>query len=293
MPFVACLLFLVHIIVFNVLESFYPLQTFELSPFFYPLFSFVFFSLLAIAAVLAIYFLLRRRWRQFIWRIFLIVAGIGILFTSGRLWSDYAREHLPHSFEIHVAGPQLAIVGSKSITDPDSLTKHTRKLHLHGLKEVVFVCDSDIQSHDFAYNFVFPCTAAGFWRFAFSAPNGGHETDGNLRFNMPTPFILGGGTVSCGNGDKFAGVMISADGSLSFATDCDPNGEIECPGGEERPEGKDKFSSPEEAILGEGRGAEFAGVIVLADMGCRLSDITRTIRRLYDSGHKEVVLYFV
>ena len=267
MPFVACLLFLVHIIVFNVLESFYPLQTFELSSILFPLFSFVLFSLLAIAAVLAIYFLLRRRWRQFFLRTLLIAAGIGIFPTAGRLWLDYAREHLPHSFEIHV--------------------------HLHGLKEVVFVCDSDIQSHDFAYNFVFPCTAAGFWRFAFSAPNGGHETDGNLRFNMPTPFILGGGTVSCGNGDKFAGVMISADGSLSFATDCDPNGEIECPGGEERPEGKDKFSSPEDAVLGEGRGAEFAGVIVLADMGCRLSDITRTIRRLYASGHREVVLYFV
>ena len=287
MPFVACLLFLVHIIVFNVLESFYPLQTFELTSFFDPLVSFVFFSLLAIAAVLAIYFLLRRRWHQFIWRIFLIVAGIGILFTTGGLWSDYAREHLPHSFEIHVAGPQLAIVGNKSIATPDELTPHIRKLFLHGLQEVVFVCDSDIQSHDFAYNFVFPCTAAGFWRFAFSAPNVGHEIDGDLRFNMPTPF-------TGRHGDKFAGVRISADGSLSFTTDCNPNGEeVECPEGEERPEGKDKFSSPEEAVLGEGRGAEFAGVIVLADMGCRLSDITRTIRRLYASGHKEVILYFV
>ena len=110
---------------------------------------------------------------------------------------------------------------------------------------------------------------------------------------MPAPFILGGGTVICWNGDKFAGVKISADGSLSFATDCDPNGEIECPEGEERPEGKDKFSSPEEAVLGEGRGAEFTAAIVLADMGCRLSDITRTIRRLYAAGHKGVVLYFI
>jgi len=289
MPFVACLLFLVHIIASDVLESFYPLQTFELSPFFYPLFSFVFFSLLAIAAVLAIYFLLRRRWRQFIWRIFLIVAGIGILFTSGRLWSDYAREHLPHSFEIHVAGPKLALVGDTSITDPDHLTIRIKKLlrHLRDLKEVVFVCDSDIQSHDFAYNFVFPCTAAGFWRFAFSAPNDGHEIDGDLRFNMPTPF-------TGRHGDKFAGVRIAADGSLSFTTDCNPNGEeVECPEGEERSEGKDKFSSTEESVLGEGRGGEFTAAVVLADMGCRLSDITRTIRRLHESGYKDVVLSFV
>ena len=293
MPFAACMLLLLYLISVDLLESIWTVQTFWWTSVLNSLVAVVFLSLLAFSALLAIYFLIRRNWRQFFWRIILVVAGIDILFLAGERWSDYAREHLPKSLEIHVAGPQIAVVNDKLITDNDSLTELGRKLlkHADSLK-AVFVCEADIQSSDFAHNFAFPCLSAGIWRFAFSVPSG-DSTRGNIK---EIPFYVASEPdfKSAGNNkgviietrikEPIATVKLSADGTPSFSTDFDPF--------EHSPE-KSSFSSTEESVLGEGRGAEFTVAIVLADPGCRLSDITRTIRRLHESGYKAVLLYFV
>ena len=296
MPFAACMLYIVYHIVNDIVESIYPAQQILTWSIHIGVLAFLLLLLaLGIAVALAIYFLLHRRWRQFLWRIFLIPAGFYIMLAVGRPWSVYARKHLPKFIEIRVAGPHLAIIGDEEITTPDVLTFRTKQYFRHiELQKSVFVCEADIQSSDFAHNFAFPCLSAGIWHFVFNVPNGKSEIDSNLQFSMPDTHMLKYMTDDIGTGAlKFAGVRISPDGSLSFSADCDPNETEDFPEGEEPHERKDTFTSPEEAVLGEGRGTEFKAVIVEADMRCRLSDITRTIRRLYASGHKEVILYFV
>jgi len=293
MPFAACMLYLVYRIVNDIVGSIYPAQQILTLSIHIGVLAFLLLLALGIAVTLAIYFLLHRRWRQFLWRIFLISAGFYIMLTVDRPWSVYARKHLPKFIEIRVAGPNLAILGDEEITAPDVLTFRTKQFFRHiKLQKAVFVCEADIQSSDFAHNFAFPCLSAGIWRFAFSMPSG-DSTRGNIK---EIPFYVASESdfKSAGNNKgviiearikaTIATVKLSADGTPSFSTDFDPF--------EHSPE-KSSFSSTEESVLGEGRGAEFTVAIVLADMGCRLSDITRTIRRLHESGYKDVVLYFV
>ena len=295
MPFAACLLLLLYTVSVDLLESTLAQEAVLPLSFINPFVAVILLSLIAVGILFALYFLIRRNWRQFFWRIILIVAGIDIMFLAGERWSGYARENLSKILVVHVAGPRLAVVNDKLITDSDSLIKLGRKLLYHANPPTaVFVCEADIQSSDFAHNFAFPCLSAGIWRFAFNVRNSKSEIDRDLQFSMPDTHMLKYMTDDIGTGAlKFAGVRISPDGSLSFSADCDPNETEDFPEGEEPHERKDTFTSPEEAVLGEGRGAEFTAAIVLADMGCRLSDITRTIRRLHESGYKDVVLYFV
>lgn len=273
MPFAVFMACLLSRIVLDVLAVFSPVTMANVTMDVFVIEACVFFvGALAIGLSVVLFFLVRGRWRQGLKRVVLLCSGFAIWFYGGRIWIDYARDHLHPSIEIQIIGEHLARIGDVDVAESEKLESFVHGLVRQvGLRKVVFASEKDIECGIFWERFLYPCEQAGIRSFAFRVSDGEYPIAGDESFSY------------CFIPSRIAAVMVAADGKLGF--EATYKGAFK-PNDTGAGQSTGRFADSEEAVFGEGRACVPAVVLVASK--CQLSVVQNVVRRLALSGYREI-----